>query len=219
MLAGYTSSPSNLSGAAMHAHFFLPGFKAGQFQTGPGQDGTGQFQAGPGQDGAGHFQAGPRMEGTGQLQAAFGQPGTALETTQLSKLSSMQAGLPPYIAQLLEGAIAARARLEPNRCLTDKENSACFALDGMTMGRPDDSRLMETASASQRSTAAAEQHTETSHGHAELHSSVASPSVASNRVKLVADLERVHSGKSDSEGTQGRSAARRMKLHAMLENL
>lgn len=228
--AGYTSSPSNLSGAAMHAHFFLPGFKAGQFQAGLGQDGQGQFQAasgqdstgqfhtGLGQDGMGHFQAGPRLEGTGQLQAAFRQPGMALEATQLTKLSSMQAGLPPDVAQLLEGAAAARARLEPNRCLTDKENSACFALGGMSMAGREDSRLMETASASQQSHAA-ERHSDISHGHAELHANVAPPSVGSNRVKMMADLERVHSGKSDSEGNQGRSAARRMKLHAMLEDL
>ena len=228
--AGYTSSPSNLSGAAMHARFFLPGFKAGQFQAAPGQDGAGQFHAAPGQggagqfqaapwqDGTGHFPAGPRFESTGQLQTALRQPGIALETTQLSKLSSMQAGLPPDVAQLLEGAAAARARLEPNRCLTDKENSACFALGGMSMRRREDSRLMETTSASQHSHAA-ERHVETSQGHAELYANMAPPSVGSNRVKMMADLERVHSGKTDSEGNQGRSAARRMKLHAMLENL
>lgn len=224
--AGYTSSPSNLSGAAMHAHFFLPGFRAGQFQAGPGQDGAGRFQAASGQDSTGqfptgplgNFQTGPRLEGTGQLQAAFRQPGIALEATQLTKLSSMQAGLPPDVAQLLEGAAAARARLEPNRCLTDKENSACFALGGMSMAGQEDSRLMETTSASQQSHAA-ERHPEISHEHAELHANVAPPSVGSNRVKMMADLERVHSGKSDSEGNQGRSAARRMKLHAMLENL
>ena len=195
--AAYTSSPSGLSAVAAHAHFFLPAFRTGQFQAGPGQDGRGQL-------------------------------GGALETTQLSKLSklsSLQGGLPPDIAQFLEGAVAARARLEPTRRLTDKENSACIAFDDMSMGRAGDSALaeaasglVETASGSQQSDAA-EHHAETSHGHAEFRSNVAPPSVGSNRVKMVSDMERVHSGRFDSEGTQARSAARRIKLHAMLENL
>lgn len=194
--AAYASSPSGVSGAAAHAHFFLPSFKAG-FQANRGQDGRGQL-------------------------------GGALDSTQLSKLtklSSMQGGLPPDVAQLLEGAVAARARLEPNRRLTDKENSACIAFDDMSMGKPDDSSLagaasdlMETASGSEQSEAA-EQHAETSHGRAELHSNVVPPSVGSNRVKVASGMEGIHNGKFDSEGTQARSAARRMKLHAMLENL
>ena len=191
--AAYASSPSGLSGAAAHAHFFLPSFKAG-FQANLGQDGRGQLEG-------------------------------ALESTQLSKLSSMQGGLPPDVAQLLEGAVPARARLEPNRRLTDKENSACIAFDDMNMGRPEDSGLAKAASGpmgadsgSERSEAA-EQHAGSSHGRAELYSNVAPPSVGSNRVKVASGMEGVQTGNLDSEGTQARSAARRMKLHAMLENL
>ena len=196
MSAAYASSPSGLSGAAAHAHFFLPSFKAG-FQANPGQDGRGQL----------------------------GGPLERAQLSKLTKLSSMQGGLPPDVAQLLEGAVAARAKLEPHRRLTDKENSACIAFDDLTMGRPDDSSLagaasdlMETVSGSEQS-AAAEQHTETSHGHAELHSNVVPPSIGSNRVKVASGLEGMHDGRFDLEGTQARSAARRMKLHAMLENL
>lgn len=195
--AGYTSSPSGLSGAAAHAHFFLPSFKVGGFQANPGQDGTGQL--------------GGALEGS--------------QLSKLTKLSSMQGDLPSDVAQLLEGAVAARARLEPNRRLTDKENSACIAFDDMTMGRPDDSslagaasRLMETVSGSEQSEAA-EQRAETSHRRSELHSDVASPSVGSNRAKLASSMEGMHGGKTDLEGTRARSSARRMKLHAMLEDL
>ena len=191
--AAYASSPSGLSGAAAHAHFFLPSFEA-QFQAKPQQDGRGQL-------------------------------GGALESTQLTKLSSIPGGLPSDVAQLLEGAVAARARLEPNRLLTDKENSACIAFDDMTMGRPDDSSLagaasrhMETVSGSEHFEPA-EQHAETSYGRSELHSNVAPPSVGSNRVKVASSMEGMHNAKFDLEGTQARSAARRMKLHAMLENL
>ena len=191
--AACTSSPSGLSEAAAHAHFFLPSFKAG-FQANPGQDGRGQLEG-------------------------------ALESTQLSKLSSLQGGLPPDVARLLEGAVAARARLEPNRRLTDKENSACIAFDDMSMGRPEDSSLakaasgpMETVSGSEQSEAA-EQPAGSSHGRAELRSNVAPPSVGSNRVKVATGMEGMQNGNFDLEGTQARSAARRMKLHAMLENL
>lgn len=190
--AAYGSSPSGLSGAAAHAHFFLPGFRAG-LEPGQGQEGRGQL-------------------------------GGALGSKQLSKLSSMQGVLPPDVAQLLEGALAARARLEPYRQLTDKENSACLAFDDMTMGRPESSSLpgaasglTETVSGSEESDAA-ELPAELSHGHAELHSNVAPPSVGSNRVKVAPGLEGMRYGKTDS-GTQARSAARRVKLHAMLENL
>lgn len=195
--AAFTSSPGGLSGAAAHAHFFLPSFKAGQFQAGPGQHGA-------------------------------GQPVGALEDAQLSrlsKLSSLQGGLPPDVSQLLEGAVAARARLEPKRMLTDKENSACIAFDEMSMGRQEASslaeaasRLTETASASQQS-APAEHYSETSYGRAELHLHLAPPSVGSNKIKVSSEMDRSESGKLESENSQGRIAARRIKLHAMLENL
>lgn len=191
--AAYGSSPSGLSGAAAYAHFFLPGFRAG-LDSAPGQEGRGQL-------------------------------GGALGSTQLSKLSSMQGGLPPDVAQLLAGAIAARARLEPNRRLTDKENSACLAFDDMTMGRPEYSSLPGAASGLTESVSGSEQSgaaalpAEPSHGHAELYSNVAPPSVGSSRVKVASALEGMRYRKADSEGTQARSAARRVKLHAMLENL
>ena len=197
--AAYGSSPSGLSGAASHAHFFLPGFRAG-LEPGPGQEGRGQL-------------------------------GGALGSKQLSKLSSMQGGFPPDVVQLLEGAVAARAMLEPNRRLTDKENSACIAFDDMTMGRPGYSSLPGAASGLTESVSGSEEsgsaellepshgHAELSHGHAELHSNVAPPSVGSSRVKVASGLEGMHYRKTDLEGTQARSAARRVKLHAMLENL
>ena len=195
--AVFTSSPGGLSRAAAHAHFFLPGFKAGQFQAGPGQDGAGQP--------------------CGALEAA--------QLGRLTKLSSLQGGLPPDVSQLLEGAVAARARLEPKRMLTDKENSACMAFDEMSMGRQEASshaeaasRLTETASALQQHVPA-EHDAETSHGRAELHSKLAPQSVNRNKVKVASDMNRSESGKLESENSQGRIAARRIKLHAMLENL
>lgn len=191
--AAYGSSPSGLSGAAAHAHFFLPGFRAG-LECGPGQEGRGQL-------------------------------GGALGSKQLSKLSSMQGGLPPDVVQLLEGAVAARARLEPTRRLTDKENSACLAFDDMSMGRPGYSSLPAAASGLTESVSGSEQSdaaelpAEPSHGHAELRSNVAPPSVGSNRTQVASGLEGMRYRKTDSERTQARSAARRVKLHAMLENL
>ena len=194
--AMYTSSPGGLSGAATHAHFFLPAVKAEHFRAEAGQEGTRPSE-------------------------------TALEAAHLSrltKLSSMHGGLPPEVAQLLEGAVAARARLEPHRCLTDKENSACIAFDGMSVGRHEASSLAEAASQLAEATSAsqqseAENHARAPYSQAGHQSHVAPPSVGSSRVKAASCLERADSGKLEAENSQGRIAARRTKLHAMLENL
>ena len=147
-----------------------------------------------------------------------------LAQIQLDNLAGNQSPASQEVAQLLAGAVAARAKLEPERCLTDKENSACIAFDEMTMGRQETSSLAEAASNLSEVASGTQfdkyiPYTQPRRGHENLEAIVATPSAGSNGGRVSADMERYDSGKFDSDGWQGRSAARRMKLHAMLENL
>jgi hypothetical protein len=129
--ATHTPPLGTLTGAAAHAYFFVPGLRT---LSGSGSgSGSGQFDAG--------------QLGTRPLGAAPAGP-----QLDLSKLAATQPAISQEVAQLLAGAFAARAtatagdRLEPNRRLTDKENSACIAFDEMSMGRQEASSLAEAAS-------------------------------------------------------------------------
>lgn len=165
----------------------------------------------------------------------MGPPGTAPLGAQptLSQLAAAQPGISPHVAQLLAGAFAARTiattgdRLEPTSYLTDRENSACNAFDGMSMGRPEASSSAEAASnatevgaasGSQqpgvRESVCATAHAPSAHGASE-----AIPIVGPTAGRVAVDIERIESGKLDADGCQGRSAARRLKLHTMLKNL
>lgn len=206
----HTPPLSTLTGAAAHAYFFTPGLRT---LSGSGSG------SGSGQCDAGHLSTRP-------LGAA--PAGTQLD---LSKLAATQPAISQEVAQLLAGAFAARAtatagdRLEPNRRLTDKENSACMAFDEMSMGRQEASSLAEAASnlsevaSGSQQLGLGESGPTTAHVGRPHDMKLANPSVGSNGARVTPDIEKTGSGKLDTDGCQGRSAARRLKLHAMLENL
>lgn len=208
--ATHTPPPGTLTGAAAHAYFFAPGLRT---LSGSGSgSGSGQFDAG--------------QLGTRSLGAA--PAGAQLD---LSKLAATQPAISQEVAQLLAGAFAARAtatagdRLEPNRRLTDKENSACIAFDEMSMGRQEASSLAEAASnlsevvSGSQQSGASEPGPTTAYVGGPCDMKLATPSVGSTGARVAIDIETTGSGKLDADGCQGRSAARRLKLHAMLENL
>lgn len=207
--AAHTPPPGSLTGPAAHAYFFMPGLRA-LSQSGSGSGlGSGQF---------------------GAMQCGSGPAGAQLDFAQLA---ASQAGIIHDVAQLLAGAVAARAaatataadRLEPNRCLTDKENSACIAFDDMSMGRQEASSLAEAASnlseiaSGTQQSGVIDSNLQAPNDHNLHDPTVATPSVGSTGARVAIDVDRSGSGKLDADGSQGRSAARRLKLHAMLENL
>ncbi|DBB07177.1 TPA: hypothetical protein ACH3X1_011744 [Trebouxia sp. C0004] len=207
-----THSPplGTLTGAAAHAYFFTPGLRT--------LSGSGSGSR------SGHFDAG-HLD-TRPLGAA--PAGAQLD---LSQLAATQPIISQEVAQLLAGAFAARAtatagdRSESNCRLTDKENSACIAFDEMSMGRQEASsladaasNLSEIASGSQQS-GVSESGPTTAHVDGPHDMKLATPSGGSTGARVTIDTKRSVSGKLDTDGCQGRSAARRLKLHAMLENL
>ena len=208
--ATHTPPLGTLTGAAAHAYFFVPGLRT---LSGSGSgSGSGQFDAG--------------QLGTRPLSAAPAGP-----QLDLSKLAATQPAISQEVAQLLAGAFAARAtatasdRLEPHRRLTDKENSACIAFDEMSMGRQEASSLAEAASnlsevvSGSQQSGASESGPTTADVGGPHDMKLATPSVGSTGARVAIDTDKTGSGKLDADGCQGRSAARRLKLHAMLENL
>ena len=226
--ASETPPPGNMGGAAAHAYFFMQGLR--------GLSGSGHFDAG--QSGSafrslsdsgsdfisGQLGAGLRASsGSGSQHFDAGRSGTAPSAAQLA---AAQAPISPEVAQLLAGAVAARAtatataadRLEPKRCLTEKENSACIAFDEMSMGRQEASSLAEAASSQPGSGSQHFAVSESSTAHGLTEPNMATPSVGSSKSRVAIHMKS-GSDRLDADGCQGRSAARRMKLHAMMENL
>ena len=120
--------------------------------------------------------------------------------------SAQQAELHLQTHQPLAGAAYADAKLEPFRPLPDKEDSARVKFDGLSMG------LKEAASyaAAASDLAGPQQNAATaSHSTKDL---IPQEHEAGNMSRLL-------SGKLERESSQGRTAARRMKLHAMLDSL
>lgn len=119
--------------------------------------------------------------------------------------------------RFLAGAAYAHAKLEPFRLLTDKENSACSKFFEMTMGRQQSTSYAEAASILAGNDVKSQQDaTAMSQG---MHGAEFRLGTAVTRGSEVTNLSSTSDGRLERESSQGRSAARRMKLHAMLDNL
>lgn len=163
--------------------------------------------------------------------AYFSQPGSGAQLGVGSGGGHMGAGVTKQAESVqqrevqkhtlhsLAGAGYAHTRLEPFRPLTDKENSACIAFDEMSMGRQEASSYAEAASELAAGSLKAQQ--EASAAQASLGAvdmSELQPTLLV-RKQEAENLSRNSSGKLDGELNNARSAARRMKLHAMLDAL
>lgn len=130
---------------------------------------------------------------------------------------AQQEELRTHADQPLAGTAYAHAKLEPFRPLFDKQNSARIKFDALSMGRQEAISFAEAASLLAGEALKSQQDAATAYQGmkgAGLHLGT-----AMTNGKDVGEMSRHSSGKLEREPSQGRSAATRMKLHAMLDNL
>ena len=153
-----------------------------------------------------------------KAQLGFDQKGWGhMDGVSQQAVPAQQEELQAHAHQLLAGTAYARAKLEPFRPLFDKQNSARIKFDAMSVGRQEVISFSEAASTMAGETLKSQKGTATASQSMNSADVKFSSGVTSGKDK--GEMSRQSSRGLERESSQGRSAATRMKLHAMLDNL